>query len=96
MKPSADEICSRTNLHSFLFETFLSKSGKSRPKADFRTGFIYRKGTIKKKNEIRRGKSGSSGSMIIITPSLVKTHFTCYVLLSSSSSFFFCWHQRNI
>ena len=44
---------------------------------------MRRKGIIKKRN-ILPGKSDSSGS--IITPSLVKTPFRCYVPLSS---FFF-------
>lgn len=50
---------------------------------------MRRKGIIKNRN-ILPGKSDSSGS--IITPSLVKTPFRCYV----SPFFFFFWHQRNI
>lgn len=93
IKPSADEICSRLNLSSFLFEICLrlfKQKREIKTKSKLSCLHMRRKGIIKKRN-ILPGESDSSGS--IITPSLVKTPFRCYVPLSS---FFFSWHQRNI
>lgn len=93
IKPSADEICSRLYLSSFLFEIYLrlfKQKREIKTKGKLSCVHMRRKGIIKKRN-ILPGKSDSSGS--IITPSLVKTPFRCYVPLSS---FFFSWHQRNI
>ena len=96
IKPSADEICSRLNLSSFLFEIYLrlfKQKREIKTKGKLSCLHMRLKGIIKKRN-ILPGKSDSSGS--IITPSLVKTPFRCYVPLSS---FFFlasAEHQKLI
>lgn len=68
-----------------LFTSTQAKAGNQDQRQTFVPSYanMRRKGIIKKRN-ILPGKSDSSGS--IITPSLVKTPFRCYVPLSS---FFF-------
>ena len=88
IKPSADEIWSRPNLSSFLFEIYsrlFKQNREIKTKGKLSCLRMRRKGIIKKRN-ILPGKSDSSGS--IITPSLVKTPFRCYVPLFSFFFFF--------
>lgn len=75
----------------FPVRNLFKEKWEIKSKGNFRTGITCHKGIIKKRN-IPLGQSHSSGS--IITPSLVKTPFTCYVPLFSF--FFGGGHQRNI